>query len=44
MDRTGMVAVVNRKGGSGKSTTTLNLAGALAERGPLWSTSIPSHP
>ena len=33
MERTSIVAVVNRKGGSGKSTTTLNLAGALAERG-----------
>ncbi len=28
-----IVAILNRKGGSGKSTTTLNLAGALMERG-----------
>lgn len=33
MKRENIVAIVNRKGGSGKSTTTLNLAGALAERG-----------
>ncbi len=33
MKRESIVAIVNRKGGSGKSTTTLNLAGALAERG-----------
>ncbi len=28
-----IVAILNRKGGSGKSTTTFNLAGALMERG-----------
>jgi len=33
MKRDRIVAMVNRKGGSGKSTTTLNLAGALVERG-----------
>jgi chromosome partitioning protein len=33
MKRDRIVAIVNRKGGSGKSTTTLNLAGALAEMG-----------
>jgi len=32
MKREQIVAIVNRKGGSGKSTTTLNLAGALAEQ------------
>ena len=31
MKREQIVSIVNRKGGSGKSTTTLNLAGALAE-------------
>lgn len=33
MKRDRIVALVNRKGGSGKSTTTLNLAGALLESG-----------
>lgn len=33
MKRDQIIALVNRKGGSGKSTTTLNLAGALAELG-----------
>lgn len=33
MKRESIIAIVNRKGGSGKSTTTLNLAGALAELG-----------
>jgi len=33
MKRERIVAIVNRKGGSGKSTTTLNLAGALVETG-----------
>ncbi len=33
MKRERIVALVNRKGGSGKSTTTLNLAGALLESG-----------
>src|SRR5690349_4142247 len=31
--RAPIVAVVSRKGGSGKTTTTLNVAGALIERG-----------
>ena len=30
---TRVICVVNRKGGSGKTTTTFNLAGALAEQG-----------
>jgi cellulose biosynthesis protein BcsQ len=33
MKRDRILAMVNRKGGSGKSTTTLNLAGALVEKG-----------
>ena len=33
MKRESIVAIVNRKGGSGKSTTTLNLAGVLTEIG-----------
>jgi chromosome partitioning protein len=33
MKRERIVAIVNRKGGSGKSTTTLNLAGTLVESG-----------
>lgn len=33
MKREHIVAIINRKGGAGKSTTTLNLAGALAEAG-----------
>lgn len=33
VDRGRIVAIVNRKGGAGKSTTTLNLAGALDEAG-----------
>ncbi len=31
MNRERIIAIVNRKGGSGKSTTTLNLGGALVE-------------
>ena len=34
MDLRSIVAIVNRKGGSGKSTTTFQLAGALLERAP----------
>lgn len=34
MDPRSIVAIVNRKGGSGKSTTTFQLAGALLERAP----------
>lgn len=33
VEREKIVAIINRKGGAGKSTTTLNLAGALAEQG-----------
>jgi len=30
------IAVSNKKGGSGKTTTTVNVAAALAERGWVW--------
>jgi chromosome partitioning protein len=33
VDRERIVTIINRKGGAGKSTTTLNLAGALDEAG-----------